>query len=146
MVPLQAHVTIKINVSQLQTCLQTVFWGTNPVTRQAVPPCQQTTWFSTSLLPRVAAKLHQYFIPGGIFLRADSMGEEINSGGINNAARWHWPYFAPFNLRWYFDARCPAVLKHMGGFILIVQSLEREKKDSSCLTEVTSLPKPIQRH
>lgn len=26
---------------------------------------------------------------------------------INNAAQWHWPYFVPFNLRWYFDAQCP---------------------------------------
>lgn len=26
---------------------------------------------------------------------------------INNAARWHWPYFVPFNLCWYFDAQCP---------------------------------------
>lgn len=21
--------------------------------------------------------------------------------------QWHWPYFVPFNLHWYFDARCP---------------------------------------
>lgn len=34
-------------------------------------------------------------------------GQGDKQWGINNAVQWHWPYFVPFNLHWYFDARCP---------------------------------------
>lgn len=34
-------------------------------------------------------------------------GQGDKQWGINNAVQWHWPYFVPFNLHWYFDAQCP---------------------------------------
>lgn len=68
-------------------------------------------------------------------------GQGDKQWGINNAVRWHWPYFVPFNLRWYFDAQCP---RHSLAHRRFSRSLFKgwKKRDTSCLTEITSLPKP----
>lgn len=45
--------------------------------------CQYVTRrFSIAFSTCKARKLHQYFIGGSIFLHTDSMGNEINSGGL----------------------------------------------------------------
>lgn len=78
---------------------------------------------------------------------------------INNAAQWHWPYFVPFNLHWYFDAQCPChSLAHRRIFFLhtlcskpdffffFKERKKRKQKgksdrDTSCLVEIALLPK-----
>lgn len=74
------------------------------------------------------------------FLEHRFNGQGDKQWPINNAVRWHWPYFMPFNLGWYFDAQCPATPEHTGGFHALFKDGGGE--NTSCLTEVTSLPKP----
>lgn len=70
-------------------------------------------------------------------------GQGDKQWGINNAARWHWPYFVPFNLHWYFDAQCPRYsLAHRRFSRSLFKAWEKKEIDTSCLTEMTLLPKP----
>lgn len=49
----------------------------------------------------------------------------------------------PFNLHWYFDAQCPCYsLAHRRFSHSLFKGWK--KRDTSCLTEITSLPKPLQ--
>ena len=103
--------------------------------------CQCVTpSFSIAFSTCKARKLHQYFIGGSILLCTDSMGKEINSGVLIMQC-------GDIDLILCLST-CTDILMHSAPllsstqevFTLFVQSLE--KKDTSCLTEVTSLPNP----
>ena len=118
---------------------------TNYVTRRqtchSATCCQRVTpTFLIASSTCKARKLHQYFIGSSIFLCTDSMGEEINSGILIMQC-------GDTDLILCLST-CADILMHSVPLLsstqevstLFVQSVE--KKDTSCLTEVTSLPQP----
>lgn len=104
--------------------------------------CQCVTpSFSIAISTCKARKLHQYFIGGSILLRTDSMGKEINSGVLIMQCGDTDLILCLSTCTDILMHSAPLLSSTQEVFTLFVQSLEK-KKDTSCLTEVTSLPKP----
>lgn len=103
--------------------------------------CQCVTpSFSIAFSTCKARKLHQYVIGGSIFLCTDSMGKEINSGVLIMQCGDTDLILCLSTCADILMHSAPLLSSTQEVFTLFVQSLE--KKDTSCLTEVTSLPKP----
>lgn len=107
--------------------------------------CQCVTpSFSISFSTCKARKLHQYFIEGSIFFCTDSMGKEINSGVLIMQCGDTDLILCLSTCTDILMHSAPLLSSTQEVFTLFVQSLVKKKKkiDTSCLTEVTSPPKP----
>lgn len=104
-----------------------------------LPPCNTSILIAFPTCK--ATKLHQYFIGGSIFLCADSMGKEINSGVLIMQCGDTDLILCLSTCADILMHSAPLLSSTQEVFMLFVQS-QGEKKDTSCLTEVTSLPKP----